>query len=290
MYSRVGVVAKQEDAAVRPALAKVVAILAGKGVEVILENESAALIGDYRGPSTDLETMAGRVDLVVSIGGDGTLLHAAGRIFPKTVPIVGINLGRLGFLTDLAKENIEASLEEVLSGRVDAEQRAVLGCELIRGNDVIAHGNGLNDVVIQKWNTARLITLSTYVDGKFLHSQRSDGMIIATPTGSTAYALAGGGPILDPNLDAVVLVPICPHTLTNRPIVIGASASIEVTVATDRGDESRLTCDGNDISDLLPGDRIGIFRHSQTMTLLHPRGHDHFSTLRAKLDWGRDPC
>ena len=186
--------------------------------------------------------------------------------------------------------DIGTGLDAVLDGQYLAEQRAVLGCEIVRNDVVIASEDGLNDVVVQKWNTARLITLETYVDGKFLHSQRSDGMIVATPTGSTAYALSGGGPILEPSIRALVLVPVCPHTLTNRPIVISDSSIIEIHIATDRQDESRVTCDGNSVQELLPGDRVRVFRREQSVTLLHPATYDHFVTLRAKLTWGRDPC
>ncbi|MCZ6894180.1 MAG: NAD(+)/NADH kinase, partial [Gammaproteobacteria bacterium] len=226
----------------------------------------------------------------VSLGGDGTLLQSAGLIYPRDVPLVGVNLGRLGFLTDLAQVDASSGLSAVLDGHYVSEERAVLGCEIVRGGEVVASEDGLNDVVVQKWNTARLITLETYVDGKFLHSQRADGMIVATPTGSTAYSLSGGGPILDPQVGALVLVPICPHTLTNRPIVVSDSVQIEIHVATEREDESCVTCDGNSIQDLLPGDHVRVFRRKQSITLLHPANYDHFATLRAKLNWGREPC
>jgi NAD+ kinase len=290
MFRRIGIVSRLHEPAVKDAIERVVRILNRRGLEAFLDDQARALgaAGDYRlVPSRELPE---RCDLVISIGGDGTLLHCAGLIYPRDVALVGINLGRLGFLTDLPVAEIEGGLDAILDGAYVAEDRAVLGCEVVRDGVRIATADGLNDVVVQKWNTARLITLDTYVDGNFLHSQRSDGMIVATPTGSTAYALSGGGPILDPRTHALALVPICPHALTNRPIVVGDAAQIEIHVATDREDGSRVTCDGNSIQDLLRGDRVRVFRRQRSVRLLHPATHDHFATLRAKLNWGRDPC
>lgn len=290
MFRRIGIVSKPHEPAVKNALASVLRVLGQHGCEIAVDasTDISGIPGTFaRLPGEELPD---HCDLVISIGGDGTLLQCAGRIYPREVALLGINLGRLGFLTDLPPSGLDASLAAVLAGHYVAERRAVLGCEVVRGGDVVATDDGLNDIVVQKWNTARLISLNTYVDGKFLHAQRSDGMIVATPTGSTAYALSGGGPILDPSLNALVLVPICPHTLTNRPIVVSDAATIEIDVVTERGDESRVTCDGNSVRELLPGDRVRIFRRGQSVRLIHPAHHDHFATLRAKLDWGRDPC
>ncbi|MEQ8660692.1 MAG: NAD(+) kinase [Gammaproteobacteria bacterium] len=290
MFRRIGIVSKMHEPAVRDALTSVLAVLNARGCEVRIDAQvgTDGVIGTVeRVPREELPASS---DLLISIGGDGTLLQCAGLIYPRDVALLGINLGRLGFLTDLLPTEIESGLNAVLDGEYQAEERAVLGCDVIREGRVIASEDGLNDVVVQKWNTARLITLNTFVDGKFLHSQRSDGMIVATPTGSTAYALSGGGPILDPSIRALALVPICPHTLTNRPIVVSDTAHIEMHVATDREDESRVTCDGNSFQELLPGDRVHVFRRQQAVRLIHPASHDHFATLRAKLNWGRYPC
>lgn len=290
MFTRIGIVTKPHEPSVKQALAGVIAVLNARAVEVLVDEGA-----DLHGVPGNYETvarnaLAERIDLLVSLGGDGTLLQAAGLIYPRDVALVGVNLGRLGFLTDLSRDEIGPGLNAVLDGAFIPEERAVLGCEIHRDGTVVASEDALNDVVVQKWNTARLITLDTHVDGKFLHSQRSDGMIVATPTGSTAYALSGGGPILDPRIDAIVIVPVCPHTLTNRPIVVSDSARIEIHVATERDDESRVTCDGNSVQQLLPGDIVHVFRRRKSVHLLHPAEHDHFATLRAKLQWGREPC
>jgi len=290
MFTRIGIVAKTHDPAVKNALETLIRMLNERGLEVLVDRrtDTTGVAGEFHSVST--AALPDGCDLIVSLGGDGTLLQSAGLIYPRDVPLLGVNLGRLGFLTDLAQVDASSGLNAVLDGHYVSEERAVLGCEIVRGGEVVASEDGLNDVVVQKWNTARLITLATYVDGKFLHSQRADGMIVATPTGSTAYSLSGGGPILDPQVGALVLVPICPHTLTNRPIVVSDSVQIEIHVATEREDESCVTCDGNSFQALLPGDHVRVFRRKQSITLLHPANYDHFATLRAKLNWGRKPC
>ena len=290
MFKRVGIFTKNDGPAVAETFNTTITVLKKRGCEVFLCGDIPK--GISRAGSTFLEQheVAQSCDLIISVGGDGTLLICARLIYPQDVALMGINLGRLGFLTDLQPDRIETELNSILKGAFETEKRGVLGYEVIRSGEKIVSGDALNDVVVSKWNTARLITLNTYVNGKFLHSQRSDGMLVATPTGSTAYALSGGGPILDPDVAALVLVPICPHTLTNRPIVVKDTACIEILVATDRQNESRIMCDGNSILDLNPDDRVKVFRRSQSIRLIHPANHDHFATLRAKLNWGQNPC
>ncbi|MGR8921163.1 MAG: NAD(+) kinase [Gammaproteobacteria bacterium] len=290
MFRRIGIVAKSHDPGVRDALASVLRVLGERGCDIYVESDAAALVAAGGFTAVPAPQLPDSCDLVISIGGDGTLLHSAGMIYPREVALLGINLGRLGFLTDLPPAAIESGLDAVLDGECRLEERAVLGCEVWRQGNVVASEDALNDVVVQKWNTARLITLDTYVDETFVHSQRADGMIVATPTGSTAYALSGGGPILDPSIAALALVPICPHTLTNRPIVVSDRAQIEIRVTTEREDGSRVTCDGNAVHELLPDDRVRVFRRSRAVRLVHPLDHDHFATLRAKLNWGSHPC
>lgn len=292
MFKRIGIVTKGEDANVLQAVDAVLEVLRRHTHDYLIEGLSAEVcaargIRRVEGPAI----VVGR-DLIIAVGGDGTLLRAAQMAFPRNVPLLGINLGRLGFLADLSPPQISTGLSAILAGAYAAEERFVLRCEIRRAGLVIATGHALNDVVIQRWNTTRLITLHTYVDGCFVHSQRADGMIVATPTGSTAYALSGGGPILSPALPAVVLVPVCPHTLTNRPIVLAHTSSVEIEIASDHPDEdqSRVTCDGNALPSVIAGDRIRVDRHDQVVRLIHPSDHDHFAILRAKLQWGQGPC
>jgi NAD+ kinase len=290
MFRRVGIIAKEADATVREVLASTIEVLLGADCDVAIDANCASVCrADGIECAADDDLATGR-DLLIAIGGDGTLLRAAQLVFPKNVPLMGINLGRLGFLTDLNPEHVAEGLTEILNGKYSIEDRFVLNCKLTRAGKVVAEGHGLNDVVVQKWNSARLITLHTYVDGHFVHSQRSDGLIISTPTGSTAYALSGGGPILHPSLNAMSLIPICPHSLTNRPIVIEDSARVEVEIGSENPGDCQVTCDGNLLSEAGPGDRIQITKHHQSVKLVHPAGHDHFATLRAKLHWGRELC
>ena len=290
MFRNIGIVSAVSSKTIEKSVLEVVSIISEKGCKAYLDNRIV-----LNSASADMEVLpvsalSEKCDLIISIGGDGTLLQAATLTYPHEVALLGINLGRLGFLADLPPDNLKADLGAILEGDVITEERSVLGCELVRSEKVIATCHGLNDVVIQKWNSARLITLNTYVNNKFLHSQRGDGMIVATPTGSTAYAMSGGGPILDPEIDALALVPICPHTLTNRPIVISDEAMIEIRIATERDDQARLTCDGNSIQDLLRGDKIFISRKAKAIKLAHPSKNNHYATLRAKLNWALDPC
>lgn len=290
MFERIGIVSKTHEPAVGDALERVLGVLRARGLGITVDAAGAALGASGDITVAEPHEMATHCDLIISIGGDGTLLQCAGAIYPHEVPVLGINLGRLGFLTDLPPDHIESDLGPILDGAYELEHRAVLGCEVMREDRVVTRADALNDIVVQKWNSARLITLDTFVDGKFLHSQRADGMIVATPTGSTAYALSGGGPIIEPGVAALALVPICPHTLTNRPIVVSDGARIDIRVGGSWDGGTRVTCDGNPVCDLEPGDRVVIARCEKPITLIHPRDHDHFATLRVKLDWGRDPC
>ena len=290
MFECVGILTQSTGDGVSRAFQATLSVLEKRECTVYFLKDTPRPVVPEKYSLLEISEFADNCDLVISVGGDGTLLHTAGLLYPKDVALMGINLGRLGFLTDLQPERVTTELDAILGGAFQTEKRSVLGYEVYRGDSKIVEGNAVNDVVIHKWNIAKLITLSTYVNKKFLHSQRSDGILVATPTGSTAYALSGGGPILEPDVAALALVPICPHTLTNRPIVINDNAQIEIFVDTETEDEARLTCDGNFKADLKAGDRINIFQRKQKIRLIHPADHDHFSNLRAKLNWGRSPC
>ncbi len=290
MFKRIGIIAKTADDDVRAAVTATLAVLARRKLNVTIDENCAQVAGDSNAEVMPEPGVAHGRDLVIAIGGDGTLLRAAKLAFPGEASVLGVNLGRLGFLTDLNPEQVPDSLDGVLDGHYTIEERCVLRAEIVRDGNVLHSSDGLNDIVIQKWNTARLIAFDTSVDGRFVLSQRSDGMIISTPTGSTAYSLSGGGPIMHPQLRAVVLVPICPHALTNRPIVLEDTARIEIEIGDEYAADVRVTCDGEPMPVLEPGDRIRVGRHDETVHLIHPADHDHFANLRAKLHWGRAPC
>ena len=268
---------------------------AGCSVKVSRSVRSRALpVGTRR--VTD-EQLARRVDLVIAIGGDGSMLYAARRIAGRKVPLLGINRGRLGFLADVGPEHMLTHIDQILAGHYVSEQRMLLTAALVRNDAVVASAIALNDVVVKRHDTGRMVEYQTFVDGSYVNTHLGDGFIIATPTGSTAYALSCGGPIVEPGLDALVLTPICPHTLSDRPLVIPGTRVAEVRLradpATRRGradpaDRAEVTCDGEVLGRLAPGSSVRVSAARQRIELVHPVGYDYFNTLRSKLLWGRD--
>ena len=260
--------------------------LLGQGHAVrVIADDALALQGT--GVHTVLEAdLARDADLIVAIGGDGTMLHAARMAAMADVPVLGINRGRLGFLADVGPEQMVQSLDDALGGRCRAERRMLLAAQILadgRPIDALA----LNDVVVAKRETGRMVDVRTWVNGDYVNTHVGDGFIIATPTGSTAYALSCGGPIVHPSLDAVVLVPVCPHTLSYRPIVVPAGAVVEIELADRFESRAQVVCDGIVLCDLDPGVRLRVERARVSATLLHPPGHDYYRILRSKLHWGR---
>lgn len=229
-------------------------------------------------------------DLLIAIGGDGTMLRAAALACLHGMPILGINQGKLGFLADIPADTMENKLQQIFAGQFITDERFLLHAEIFRKGSSIFQGTALNDVILQRQNVAKLIEFETYVDDSLVHRQRADGMIISSPTGSTAYALSGGGPILYPSLNALELVPICPHSLTNRPIVIAGDSIVKLILGSSKNDQALMTCDGNIAMDLLPEDHLCVRKKDINICLIHPTDHDHFNLLRAKLKWGTETC
>jgi len=260
--------------------------LLGKAHTVrVIADEALAL--DGAGVHTVAETeLAHGADLVVAVGGDGAMLHAARMAAMADVPVLGINRGRLGFLADVGPEQMLQSLDDALAGRCQAERRMLLAAQILADGRPI-EALALNDVVVAKRETGRMVDVRTWVNGDYVNTHVGDGFIIATPTGSTAYALSCGGPIVHPSLDAVVLVPVCPHTLSDRPIVVPAGSVVEIELADRFESRAQVVCDGIVLCDLDPGVRLRIERARVSATLLHPPGHDYYRILRSKLHWGR---
>jgi NAD+ kinase len=256
----------------------------GHQVRVVADE---ALLLQADGVSTVLEPdLALDADLIVAVGGDGTMLHAARMAATADVPVLGVNRGRLGFLADVGPEQMIQSVDDALAGRCRAERRLLLAAHVLadgRPIDALA----LNDVVVAKRETGRMVDVRTWVNGAYVNTHVGDGFIVATPTGSTAYALSCGGPIVHPSLDAVVLVPVCPHTLSDRPIVVPAGSVVEIELADRFESRAQVVCDGIVLCDLDPGVRLRIERAKVNATLLHPPGHDYYRILRSKLHWGR---
>lgn len=259
-----------------------------RGCQALLDGECARLLGLPPEDGLPVTVLGARCDLVVVIGGDGTLLRSARALAGSRVSLVGINLGRLGFLVDVLPEHIESALDAILEGEYETDIRSMLTAAVLSsdGSPPERAYTALNDVVIHKWNTARMIEFETYIDGAFVNAQRSDGLIVATPTGSTAYALSGGGPLVAPSLDAILLVPICPHDLSNRPLVVPGASRIEVRVCGQDDGHVQMTCDGQNAIPLSRKSHLSVRRHPDQVRLLHPKGHNHYQILRAKLGWG----
>ena len=232
------------------------------------------------------QAFATRADLIVAIGGDGTLLYAARLVAGHPVPLLGINRGRLGFLTDVSPSSMLEDVDLVLAGRYTEDRRSLLAARLERSGAAPIRALALNDVVVNKWETGRTMDFETSINGRFVNSHSGDGIVIATATGSTAYAMSCGGPIVEPDLDVWVLAPICPHTLSDRPIVVRAGSTIQLRMADRLGSHAQVTCDGTSIGDLGQGDALFIESADAAVTLLHPPGYDYYRLLRSKLHWG----
>lgn len=256
--------------------------LSAKNVEVWIE-ENTAQHAELSGFKTAPLTAIGHeVDLAIVMGGDGTMLSVARSLIDANIPLVGINRGRFGFLTDLRAEDMLVAVNKILSNRYQIESRMLLTASVVRAGEPIFQGLALNDVVIK--SGLRLIEITVEIDGQFVHKQRADGLIISTPTGTTAYALSAGGPILHPNLEAIAIVPISPHTLSNRPIAVNSSSKIEINLV--QTDDAQISYDGQFEITLQMGDRILVQRAEKTITLLHPSEYCYFDMLRNKLNWG----
>ncbi len=234
------------------------------------------------------DELGSEADLMISIGGDGAMLYAAHRAVRHDVPLLGINRGRLGFLADVSPDEMLDSVDHVLGGNYSADSRLLLSASLSKSDGEALSALAVNDVVLQRRESGRMIDVVATVAGKYVNTHSGDGLIVATPTGSTAYALSCGGPIIEPHLDAVVVVPICPHSLTDRPIVISAHQGIEVGLLERKDIRAEVTVDGTTLAEIFPDDTLAITPSDKRIRLIHPPGHDYFGILRNKLFWGRD--
>ena len=284
MIRAVGIVSKPRKEEISALVPQLVEWLRSRSLEVFCDKETAACIAPG-GPELAREELPRKVDLLLVLGGDGTLLAAARLLDDHNVPILPVNLGGLGFLTSVTLEELYPILEQVLAGQHRISERMMLQAEVIRGGRTVERHRALNDAVLNKAALARIIDFDLSIDGGFVCSYKADGLIISTPTGSTAYSLAAGGPILYPVLDAFVITPICPHTLTNRPLVIAETAKVEVDFRTSE-EPVYLTVDGQVGVNLSPGDRIVVVKAKTKLQLVRPPAKTYFEVLRNKLKWG----
>jgi NAD+ kinase len=260
--------------------------LQSRGITVLVDEE-ATLAAGLTATRVAESRFGARADLAIAVGGDGTLLHAARLVARFGVPLLGVNRGRVGFLTDVLPQDMLPSVDAALAGELITDERPLLAARLRSADGKVAEGLALNDVVMQKQYTARTLDFETRVDGRFVNSHGGDGIIIASATGSTAYALSCGGPIIEPHLPVLVMAPICAHTLSDRPIVVSSAAVIEVALLERPDTQAHVTCDGVVLGEFSPEDRLEVRTATERVTLLHPPGHDYFKLLRSKLHWGR---
>ncbi len=267
--------------------AAIVSHLRGRDIEVLFPEQED--IPAELGAVTCLprQDLPGAVDLMIAIGGDGTLLHAARGVARQDVPLLGVNLGRLGFLTDISPEHMLQAIDAILSGEFVAESRLMLQAEIVAKGRSKAAMLALNDVALKTGQTGHMQDFTTFVDGEYVNTHGGDGLIVATATGSTAYALSCGGPIIHPNVDALVIVPICPHTLSDRPLVVKASSKIEVRVQPRFDNWPLVACDGDSLGEMGSDDTLRIHVAEETVQLLHPQDLSYYELLRSKLSWGR---
>ena len=284
-FKNIGLVGRLGSSTVIQSLALLVPFLQEQGANVIIDTAVAELVSEFGLQKSTLKMMGESCDLVIVIGGDGTLLGAARELAPYKVPVLGVNRGNLGFLTDIKPGQICEKIAEVLNGRYTLENRFLIDAFVKRKGQPIGEGCALNDVILHPGKAARLIRFDLYIDGEFVYNQRSDGLIIATPTGSTAYSLSGGGPIMHPKLDALVLVPMFPHTLSSRPIVVDGNVELKIVVDERNETYPNISCDGQTNIVCAPGDVITIRKKPQKLRLIHPLSYNFYETCRSKLGW-----
>ncbi|TMH34938.1 MAG: NAD kinase [Betaproteobacteria bacterium] len=286
-FPTIALIGRHASPGIAEPLSRLAAFLVARGHEVLLEAETAQFTPLPGYPSAPAAELGRHVTLAIVVGGDGTMLWIARQIAPFDVPLIGINQGRLGFLTDIALSDMETALGAMLSGGYVEETRTLLEATLTRAAAADSQAFALNEVAVNRGALGVMIDCAVAIDGRFVYAMRADGLIVATPTGSTAYALSAQGPIVDPAVAAILLVPVAPHALTNRPLVVRDSVVVEVSLL--RGKDASLHCDGQANFPLSEGDRVVVRRAKHRVRLLHPHDHDHFAMLRRKLHWGETP-
>ena len=285
-FQTVALIGKYKSPEIAGPLLELGRFLESRKVKVLIDKLTASQVKQAKYPVLALEEIGQKADLAVVIGGDGTMLNIARTLAPHDVALVGVNQGRLGFLTDISVENMIATIGAILDGKFVAEERMLLEGQVYSGSKKTFESLAFNDVVVSKGAKGNMLGLEVRIDGQFIYNQRADGLIVATPTGSTAYALSSGGPIVHPSLSVMALVPVSPHTLSNRPIVISSSCTVEIIVRDNP--EPRAHFDSHSRCDLREGDRIVVRRYGSPINLLHPVGHSYYDMLREKLNWNRE--
>ncbi|TKC91080.1 NAD kinase [Trinickia terrae] len=286
-FKTVALVGRSNTPAISEPLMALAACIAKRGLEVVFEAETASDIGVSGYPALTPAEIGARADVAVVLGGDGTMLGIGRQLAPYKTPLIGINHGRLGFITDIAAADMQEVVPQMLAGSFEREERSLLESRIMRNGEPIYHALAFNDVVVNRSGFSGMAELRVSVDGRFMYNQRSDGLIVATPTGSTAYALSSQGPILHPQLGGIVLVPIAPHALSNRPIVLPDDSTVSIQIIAGR--DVNVNFDMQSFTALELNDTIDVRRSRHTVPFLHPVGYSYYATLRKKLHWNEHP-
>lgn len=284
-FKTVALIGKYKAPEITEPLLRLATYLSEQDIFVVVDSLTAEHLKPHDYSVMALDTMGDEVDLAIVLGGDGTMLNIARTLAPLGIPLVGVNQGRLGFLTDISLDTMQQTIAAMLGGNFVIEQRMLLNICILRDGVQVFNSLAFNEVVLHRGNASSMVEFEVRIDGEYLYLQRADGLIVATPTGSTAYALSAGGPILHPSLDLIVLVPVCPHTLSNRPIVVKSESLLEILP--HRISDARVHFDSHAYFDLQENDKVVVSRHKQPACLLHPVGHSYYHTLREKLFWNK---
>jgi NAD+ kinase len=286
-FKTVALVGRSNTPGIREPLTSLAASIAKRGFDVVFETETAESVGETDYPALSIPEIGARADVAVVLGGDGTMLGLGRQLAPYKTPLIGVNHGRLGFITDISLTEMQDLVPQMLSGSFEREERTLLEARIVRDGVPIYDALAFNDVVVNRSGFSGMVELRVSVDGRFMYNQRSDGLIVATPTGSTAYALSSSGPILHPRLQGFVLVPIAPHSLSNRPIVLPDDSRVEIQIIAGR--DVNVNFDMQSFTAVELNDTIEVRRSKHSVPMLHPVGYSHFATLRKKLHWHEYP-
>ncbi len=286
IYTKIGLIGKPDHEGALATINILYEHLTSQNYQVLIESSVAKKLNKDDGLSFDITEIGKQADLAIVVGGDGYMLGAARVLACYKIAVIGVNRGNLGFLTDLAPDDLIEPLEQILSGKSKEEQRFLIQTEVYRHGQLKSSNSAVNEAVLHPGKVASMMEFAVYIDDVFMFSQRSDGIIIATPTGSTAYSMSAGGPIMTPTLNALSLVPMFPHTLTSRPIVVDGDSEIKIVTADNNHEELQVSCDGHVILAVMPGDEIIIKKCKYTLRLVHPLDYNYFNVLRTKLSWG----
>ena len=284
-FRNIGLIGRGQHESSLETLQRLLSLLHGRDPEVLVEPRLAKLLEEEGVREAGRDEIGESCDLVIVVGGDGSMLSAARTMAKHDTPVLGVNRGRLGFLTDISPDEIDTRVAEVLDGKYESELRFLLDVEVVRDGEIVGRADALNDVVVNSGTSAQMIEFDLHIDDTFVYRQRADGLIVSTPTGSTAYSLSGGGPIMHPALDAVVLVPMFPHTLSSRPIAVDGNSRIRIDIGEGNSIHPPVTCDGQVNMTARPGDSVHIYKKPHRLILIHPQGHSFYASCRDKLRW-----